>query len=101
MMAVTAEQSASIRAKAETLSGQSLSGDGDALVAMACQRALSLCQREDIPPEMEQVVAALVLELAGGEEVSSLTRGDTSMTFARHPAAELLAPFRRLGRVLP
>ena len=67
MMAVTAEQSASIRAKAEALSGQSLSGDGDALVAMACQRALSLCQREDIPPEMEQAVAALVLELAGGE----------------------------------
>lgn len=97
---VSAEVLAAIRTKAEALAGHDLGDSGDILVEMAAQRACSICQRQDIPEEMEQAVAALVLTLTeGNESVKSLTRGDTSITFdtAHSSAASLLAPFRRLG----
>lgn len=96
---MSAEVLASILAKAELLAGHDLGGQGDLLVEMAAQRACAYCQREDVPPGMEQAVAALALALQdGGEVVKSLTRGDTSITYdiSQGPAT-LLAPFRRLG----
>ena len=98
------EQMASIREKAEALYGMSLGENGDLLVSIAAQRALALCNRRDIPKEMEQAVAALVVFLAGGgESVKSLTRGDTAITYdtgdiAASPMA-VLEPWRRLATV--
>lgn len=93
-----------IRDKAEALGGKSLGQHGDLLVEMAAQRACAYCQREDIPEAMEQAVAALVLALQGGEEVKTVQRGDTSITYNVAEAAlktpeSLLTPFCRLGRV--
>ena len=68
-----ADKVTAIRAKAEALAGQSLGEHGDALVEMAMQRACAVCQRSDIPEEMEQAVAALVLSMAEGE--TSCVRG--------------------------
>ena len=94
-----------IRRKAEALAGQTLGENGDLLAEMAAQRACAFCRREDIPEEMEQAVAALVLTL--GETngaVKSITRGDTSISYdasggdGSGPMAAL-APFRRLGRL--
>ena len=54
---------------------------------------------------MEQAVAALALAMEGGEggAVKSVTRGDTSVTYAvgesGAPALAGLAPWRRLGRI--
>lgn len=104
-----ADKVTAIRAKAEALAGQSLGEHGDALVEMAMQRACAVCQRSDIPEEMEQAVAALVLSMAEGTDgaaVKSLTRGDTSISYdtaqsGAKGAESLLAPFRRLGRVQP
>ena len=82
------------------VAGHSLGEHGDVLTEMAAQRACSLCQRQDIPEEMEQAVAAMVLSLAeGGETVKSLQRGDTAITYdvSQCGTAALLAPFRRLG----
>ena len=56
---VAADKVASIRAKAEVLAGHSLGDNGDALTEMAAQAACAWCNREDIPEEMETVVAAL------------------------------------------
>lgn len=97
---MSADQLTAIRNKAELMGGKSLGEQGDLLVEMAAQRACSICQREDIPEAMEQAVAALVLTMAeGGEQVKSLTRGDTSITYdvSDVSAAALLAPFRRLA----
>ena len=57
---VAADKVASIRAKAEVLAGHSLGDNGDALTEMAAQAAMAWCNREDIPEDMEQAVAALV-----------------------------------------
>ena len=100
---VSADKVAAIRAKAEVLAGRSLGDNGDALTEMAAQRACAWCNREDIPEDMEQAVAALVLSLEGGQggAVKSVTRGDTSVTYAGEeggaPALAGLAPWRRLG----
>ncbi len=101
-----ADKVAAIRAKAEALAGRSLGDHGAALTEMAAQRACAWCCREDIPEEMEQAVAALVLAMEGGESggaVKSVTRGDTSITYAvgenGSPALAGLAPWRRLGRL--
>ena len=101
-----ADKVAAIRVKAEVLAGRSLGDNGDALTEMAAQRACAWCCREDIPEEMEQAVAALVLAMEGGESggaVKSVTRGDTSITYAvgenGSPALAGLAPWRRLGRL--
>ena len=100
-----ADKVAAIRAKAEALAGRSLGDHGTALTEMAAQRACAWCCREDIPEEMEQAVAALVLAMEGGEggTVKSVTRGDTSISYAvgdnGSPALAGLAPWRRLGRI--
>ena len=93
-----------IRDKAEALGGQSLGEHGDLLVEMAAQRACAFCQREDIPEEMEQAVAALALALQGNERAKTVQRGDTSITYdvgkALLEAPEgLLRPFCRLRGV--
>ena len=93
-----------IRDKAEALGGQSLGEHGDLLVEMAAQRACAYCQRTDIPEEMEQAVAALVLALNGDETAKTIQRGDTSITYdvaktALKAPESLLKPFCRLGRV--
>lgn len=102
---IGADKVAAIRAKAEALAGRSLGDHGTALTEMAAERACAWCRREDIPAEMEQAVAALVLAMEGGEggAVKSVTRGDTSVTYAvgdsGFPALAGLAPWRRLGRL--
>ena len=93
-----------IRDKAEALGGQSLGEHGDLLVELAAQRACAYCQRQDIPEEMEQAVAALALALNGDETAKSIQRGDTSITYdvtqtALKAPESLLKPFCRLGRV--
>lgn len=92
-------QQTAIRLKAEALLGEALGARGDALVAIAAQRAMAYCQRRDILPEMEQAVAALVCTLAEGEAVKSLQRGDTSVTYRDGDTMEPLRPFCRLGTV--
>lgn len=102
---IGADKVAAIRAKAEALAGRSLGDHGTALTEMAAERACAWCRREDIPAEMEQAVAALVLAMEDGEggAVKSVTRGDTSVTYAvgdsGFPALAGLAPWRRLGRL--
>ena len=98
------EQLASIRRKAEALYGMSLGESGEVLVGMAVDRCLAHCNRSDIPPEMEQAVAVVVVSLAGGgERVKSLTRGDTAITYDTDATSwgptALLAPWRRLATV--
>ena len=61
---IGADKVTAIREKAEILAGQTLGEHGNALVELAAQRACAFCQREDIPIEMEQAVAALVVELS-------------------------------------
>ena len=83
-----ADKAAAIREKAERLAGRSLGENGDALTEMA----------------MEQAVAALLLDMEGREAaVKSVTRGDTSVTYAvsdgQSAALAGLAPWRRLGRL--
>ena len=91
-------QREAIRKKAAVLAGEDLGEDGDALVEMAAQRACAYCQRDHIPEEMEQAVAALVLALRDGDGVKSITRGDTAITYeGQNDPMALLAPFRRLG----
>ena len=103
---VSADKVAAIRAKAEVLAGRSLGDNGDALTEMAAQRACAWCNREDIPEDMEVVIAALTVSLAEGREaVKSLTRGDTSVTYDTNAgvtglaALTALAPWRRLGQL--
>lgn len=97
---------ASIRAKAEALAGHSLGDNGDALAEMAAQAAMAWCNREDIPEDMEAVVAALTVSLSEGREaVKAVTRGDTSITYdtaggmAGMASLAALAPWRKLGRL--
>ena len=101
---VTADKRAAILAKAELLAGRSLGDSGGDLTEMAVQRACAYCNRPDVPEEMEQAVAALVVALADGGQggaVKSVTRGDTSVTYATASGGllglEALAPWRRLG----
>ena len=103
---VGADKVAAIRMKAEVLAGHSLGEKGDTLTEMAAQRACAWCCREDIPEDMETVVAALTVSLAEGREVvKSLTRGDTSVSYDTNAgmtglaSLAALAPWRRLGRV--
>lgn len=101
---VGADKVQAIRGKAEALAGRSLGDSGDLLAELAAQRALAWCQRDDIPEEMEQAVAALLLSLEeGGETVKAVQRGDTAITYdtgsGGNGALAALAPWRRLGRV--
>ena len=100
MSGVTQTQLDAILGKAEALFGGSLGERGAALVEMACARALAHCNRSDIPEEMEQAVAAVLVGLVSREsDVKSITRGDTSVTYLDGKNAEsvLLAPWCRLG----
>ena len=101
---VGADKVAAIRAKAEVLAGRSLGDNGDALTEMTAGAAMAWCNREDIPEDMEVVVAALTVSLAEGREaVKAVTRGDTSVTYDTGvmslTSLDALAPWRRLGRV--
>ena len=103
---VGADKVSAIRAKAEVLAGHSLGDNGDALTEMTAGAAMAWCNREDIPEEMETVVAALTVSLAEGREaVKSLTRGDTSVTYDTNAGVTglasltALAPWRRLGQL--
>lgn len=69
---VTADKRAAIRGKAELLAGRSLGDSGDELTEMAVQRACAYCNRPDVPEEMEQAVAALVLALAPWRRLGTL-----------------------------
>ena len=97
------DKAAAIREKAERLAGRSLGENGDALTEMAMERACAWCGRADIPEEMEQAVAALVLDMEGrGAAVKSVTRGDTAISYFVSPsqsALDTLEPWRRLGTV--
>ena len=98
------DKAAAIREKAERQAGRSLGENGDALTEMAMERACAWCGREDIPEAMEQAVAALLLDMEGREAaVKSVTRGDTSVTYAvsdgQSAALAGLAPWRKLGRL--
>ena len=103
---VSADKVFAIRAKAEALAGRSLGDHGTALTEMAAQAAMAWCNREDIPEDMEVVVAALTVSLSEGwEDVKSLTRGDTSITYDTDggvlglASLNALTPWRRLGVV--
>ena len=100
MSGVTQEQRDAILTKAEALAGEPLGEAGAALAEIACERALSHCNRSDIPEEMEQAVAAVLVGLVSREsDIKSVTRGDTSVTYSDEKNVEyaLLAPWRRLG----
>ena len=93
MGGVTLSQRDAILTKAEALAGA-------LLAEIACERALAHCNRSDIPEEMEQAVAAVLVGLVSREsDVKSITRGDTSVTYLDGKNAEsvLLAPWCRLG----
>ena len=100
---VDADKVASILKRAEALAGHELGDRGALLAETAALAACGWCGREDIPADMEAVVAALTVSLAEGREtVKSLTRGDTSVTYSgTDPLAALssLSPWRRLGRL--
>ena len=101
---IDAEKAAAILAKAEALAGRTLGDRGMMLAETAALPACGWCGREDIPVDMEAAVAALVVSLAEGQEnVKSLKRGDTAVTYASDGAAlaalACLTPWRRLGRL--
>ena len=103
---VGADKVSAIRAKAEVLAGRSLGDNGDALTEMTAGAAMAWCNREDIPEEMETVVAALTVSLSEGREaVKAVTRGDTSVTYDTNAGVTglasltALAPWRRLGQL--
>ena len=103
---VGADKVAAIRAKAEVLAGRSLGDNGDALTEMTAGAAMAWCNREDIPEEMETVVAALTVSLSEGRVgVRAVTRGDTSVTYDTNAGVTglasltALAPWRRLGQL--
>lgn len=61
---VPAESVQAVREKAELLNGGASLGErGDALAEIAVGKALAFCQRRDVPADMEQAVAALLLAL--------------------------------------
>lgn len=99
------DKTPAIRNQAEALLGRSLGENGDSITAAAILWAMAYCRREDIPAAMELPLARLVAAIADGDDaaVKSLTRGDTSVTYAADsetvgPVAGL-APFRRMGRL--
>ena len=93
-------QLARIAAKAQLLAGEALGDEIADLAELAAQRAMAYCCRSDIPEEMEQAVALLLLNMQdGGQSVKSLQRGDTAVTYAEESPLAQLQPFRRLGRV--
>ena len=103
---VTVEKLSAILRKAEALVGEPLGEYGEDLTSIAVMLACGWCNREDIPEDMEAVVAALTVSLSEGREaVKSLTRGDTSITYDTDggvlglASLNALAPWRRLARL--
>lgn len=103
---VTEEKLAAILEKAEALVGNPLGEYGEDLAAIAAAMACAWCNRDDIPEDMEGVVAALIVSLSDGREaVKAVTRGDTSVTYdtgggmAGLASLTALAPWRRLGQL--
>ena len=101
-----AEKLEAILKKAEALVGHPLEAYGETLTGIAAALACAWCNREDIPEDMEVVVAALTVSLSEGREaVKSLTRGDTSITYDTDggvlglASLNALAPWRRLARL--
>ena len=95
-----------VQAKALQLSGLSTPPGGASVLHDAVvHTALALCQRRDIPPEMELPLAMLLAdayESGVGRSVATVKRGDTSITYAAGGVDQwqrLLAPFVRLGTV--
>ena len=77
----------------------------DVLYRCALSASLAMCCRDDIPHGMEEGVAfvlARLLQEGDGRPVSSIRRGDVSITYdkgAYGTAKELLAPYVKLGRL--
>ena len=102
MSTVSQEQLARILALAEALAGETFGERGLTLAQMACERAMTFCNRDDIPTEMEQAVASLLCTVEGSQsDVKSVTRGDTAVTYETSHSASYapLRPFCRLGTV--
>jgi len=100
MGGVTLSQRDAILTKAEALAGEPLGEAGGARAGGGGAAAAADCNRSDIPEEMEQAVAAVLVGLVSREsDVKSITRGDTSVTYLDGKNAEsvLLAPWCRLG----
>ena len=103
---MTEEKLSAILEKAEALVGNPLGEYGEDLTAIAAALACAWCNRDDIPEDMEGVVAAMTASFAGGREtVKAVTRGDTSVTYDTNTgmtglaSLAALAPWRRLGRL--
>lgn len=95
-----------VQARALQLSGLSTPPGGAAVLHDAVvHTALALCQRRDIPPEMEAPLAILLADAYESgicRSVATVKRGDTSITYAAGTMDQwqrLLAPFVRLGTV--
>lgn len=95
-----------VQAKALQLSGlDAPPGGAAALHDAVVHTALALCQRRDVPREMEEplsILLAQAYESGVGRSVSNIRRGDTSITYAAAGMDQwksLLAPFIRLGTV--
>lgn len=102
MSTVSQEQLARILALAEALAGETFGERGEALAEIAAERAMTFCNRTDIPQEMEQAVASLLCAVEGAQsDVKSVTRGDTAVTYETSHSASYapLRPFCRLGTV--
>ena len=85
------------------LSGlESIPQQADLLLDILTSAVLGWCCREDIPEEMEGVMAVLLVQaLKDNDErpVTTVKRGDTAITYADTGAVDrrtLLAPFVRL-----
>ena len=87
------------------LSGMDRNGRAEAALDTLAALAAAWCGREDIPRQMEGAMAVLLsrsLQGEDGRQVSSVKRGDTTITYAggqqgfSAQGAELLAPFVRL-----
>lgn len=77
----------------------------DILYESVLHTALALCNRRDVPPEMEaplSILLAQAYESGLGRGVSTVKRGDTSITYGAGGMTqwrELLAPYIHLGSV--
>ena len=83
------------------LSGAEAAPDnGEAIVAQAMEEAMAFCRRDDIPAQMECLVARLAAErLAGKDGASRVKLGDTEIEYAvgtEHSVWNAMKEFRKL-----
>ncbi len=59
---------------------------------------LSYCNRDDVPPNMEMTVISVVAEKIkdGGKEVSSVSQGDSSISYVTPDVTKRLNRWRRI-----